>query len=175
MIWCRLINIKILNTPIDNGKTLKDGNRLFGNNKTWKGFIGYIILGTVCTVIWGIICNSSLYLYTRNYFYDNHSNTVFYNVLIGFLLGTAYAVFELPNSFLKRRLGIIEGKTTTGALKWFFVFIDQADSIFGCALVLCLICKLDILLYVECILLGAATHIILNILLYLAHLRKNPF
>ena len=37
-----------------------------------------------------------------------------YNLLIGALLGLFYALFELPNSFLKRRLDIKPGKTIKG-------------------------------------------------------------
>ena len=37
-----LIKLPVLNSllaPVDAGITLKDGKRLFGDNKTWKGFI----------------------------------------------------------------------------------------------------------------------------------------
>ena len=175
MIWCKLPVLNKTRVPIDHGKKLKDENRLFGDNKTWKGFIGYIAFGMICTALWGMICNNVTYLHRHNYFYANHANGIIYNLLIGFLLGLFYALFELPNSFIKRRLGIREGKPPRGIAKLVFVVLDQADSIFGCVLVLAFVYPMTVWFYFGCVLMGAATHIVINVLLYLAHLRKNPF
>ena len=175
MIWCRVPVFKTINKPIDNRKSLRDGNRVFGNNKTWKGFAGYIVFAVICTVVWGLICGNVRYLLQNNYFYVYHENRMPYNLIMGALLGLAYALFELPNSFIKRRLGIEEGKPAKGITKWVFVFFDQADSIFGCVLVLCLVYRMTVPAYFGYVLIGAATHIVINILLYFARLRKNPF
>ncbi len=174
MIWCKTGIMKPAMKPMDMGKNFRDGKRIFGDNKTWKGFIGYLIFDTISTVIWGIVCHSSG-IDHLNYFYINHENTFLFNLMVGFLLGLGYALFELPNSFLKRRLDITPGKTISGAWRIFFVFLDQADSIFGCALVVWLFYDLGIGLYLLYVLVGALTHIIMNVLLYLCRLRKNPF
>ena len=174
MIWCKTGIMKPAMKPMDMGKNFRDGKRIFGDNKTWKGFIGYLIFDTVSTVIWGIVCHSSG-IDHLNYFYINHENTFLFNLMVGFLLGLGYALFELPNSFLKRRLDITPGKTISGAWRIFFIFLDQADSIFGCALVVWLFYDLGIGLYLLYVLVGALTHIIMNVLLYLCRLRKNPF
>ena len=174
MIFCKLGVLKSLQIPMDGGRTLSDGNRIFGENKTWKGFIGYIIWGTVFTVIWGAaIKNTSLC--ALDFFYINNENTFAFNLLVGVLLGFAYALFELPNSFIKRRLGITPGKPAQGITKVIFVFVDQADSIFGCALVVWIFYNLGIWKYIGFVVVGAFTHIIFNMLLYFAHLRKNMF
>jgi len=175
MIWCRTPLLTTLNKPIDNGRFLKDGHRVFGRNKTWKGFTGYVMLAVVCTVVWGLVCRGNASLSQLNYLYAHHENSVAYNVIIGGLLGLAYALFELPNSFVKRRLGIEEGKPAKGVKKWVFVFFDQADSIFGCVLVLCLVYRMTVLEYFGYVLIGAVTHIVINVLLFFASLRKNPF
>ena len=174
MIWCKTGIMKPAMKPMDMGKNFRDGKRIFGDNKTWKGFIGYLIFDTISTVIWGIVCHSSG-IDHLNYFYINHENTFLFNLMVGFLLGLGYALFELPNSFLKRRLDITPGKTISGAWRIFFIFLDQADSIFGCALVVWLFYDLGIGLYLLYVLVGALTHIIMNVLLYLCRLRKNPF
>ena len=161
--------------PIDHGLVLRDGKRLFGDNKTWKGFFGMVVCGGLSQVLWGAVCKSSVTLTDGNALYDVLPNTVFVNLFVGLLFGLAYALFELPNSFLKRRLDITPGKTISGFWKFFFVFLDQADSVFGCALVVWLFYDLGIVLYLAYVLVGALTHIILNVLLYLAKLRKNPF
>ena len=174
MIFCKLGILRFLQIPIDGGRTLSDGNRIFGDNKTWKGFIGYVILGVAFTVLWGAVIKNTG-LNALNFFYINHENKVSFNLMVGVLLGLAYALFELPNSFVKRRIGISPGKPAKGVIKALFVFVDQADSIFGCALVVCLFYNLGILKYLGFVIVGAATHIVFNMLLYFAHLRKNMF
>lgn len=173
-IWCKTKYMKCLQVPMDAGKCLKDGKRLFGDNKTWKGFFGYIIFNIICMVLLGLLCDVSG-IEEYNMFYHGISNTIANNCLIGLLLGLAYAVFELPNSFMKRRLGIVPGKSMTGIKKVFFVFFDQADSIFGCVLVVCIYSSMSLGFYFVYVLVGAVTHIVINMLLYLFKLRKNMF
>ncbi len=174
MIFCKLKILKSMQVPMDGGRVLSDGNRIFGDNKTWKGFLGYLIFGTIFTVIWGFAIRNTA-LNSLDFFYINNENTLTFNMIVGVLLGLAYALFELPNSFVKRRLGITPGKPATGIKKAIFVFVDQADSIFGCALVVWLFYDLGILKYIGFVVVGAVTHIIFNMLLYFAHLRKNMF
>lgn len=175
MAWCKLPILKCIAKPIDNGACLKDKNRIFGDNKTWKGFVGYVLLNTVCLVLWGLICSASPYLSAHNYLYFSNENTLPFNALAGALLGLGYALFELPNSFLKRRLGITPGKPPKRAWKVFFIVLDQADSLFGCVLTVCIFYPMGAALYFAYVAVGAATHIVINMLLYFAHLRKNMF
>ena len=174
MAWCRSDILKAAKRPLDNGKCFFDGKRIFGDNKTWKGVIGYVVFNAVFCVIWGMICKAAS-MESLDFFYVNRENTAAYNVMIGMLLGLAYSVFELPNSFMKRRLGITPGKTVNGFYKAFFVFLDQADSIFGCALVVWMFYDLGIWIYLLYVLIGAVTHIVFNMLLYLAKKQKNMF
>lgn len=163
-----------MQVPMDGGRNLWDGKRIFGDNKTWKGFLGYVILNIICMVLWGFACKG-LSIEAYNYFYQASANTLYHNLLIGFLLGLAYAVFELPNSFIKRRLGIVPGKSLSGFWKVFFVFFDQADSVFGCVLVVCLFAPMSVGFYLLYVFVGAITHIVINMLLYFCKLRKNMF
>lgn len=173
-IFCKTKYLKCLNRPIDGGKKLKDKKRIFGDNKTWKGLFGYIVLNIIFSVLFGYIWNITN-LEKYNFFYMNHENTFLFNVLIGFLLGLGYSLFELPNSFIKRRLDIKPGKTTSGFKKIFFIILDQADSVFGIALVVWLFYPIGIWIYLFYIVLGTVTHLLVNMLLYFLHLRKNMF
>lgn len=173
MIWCKSKILKSINKPMDFGKSLKDGKRIFGDNKTWKGFLGYIILNMIMTIIIGFICMNNEFLQNHNFLYVNKNNTLLYNAIIGAGLGLGYALFELPNSFIKRRLSVVPGKRANGKAKYFFAILDQADSVFGCVLVVCLVYKMSLRMYFSYVLLGTLTHLVLNVLLYLAHLRKN--
>lgn len=176
MLWCKVGICDFLKKPIDFGKTAPDGKRIFGDNKTFKGFVGMIIFGALLSVLWGEILKGNEALNGLNYFYRSRSNTISYNLLIGTLSGFAYALFELPNSFIKRRLDITPGKNDiSGTKRFVFIFLDQADSVFGCVLVVCMFYPLPVWYYFVYVLVGALTHIIMNMLLYFCKLRKNMF
>lgn len=176
MLWCKVSICDFLKKPIDFGKTAPDGKRIFGDNKTFKGFVGMIIFGALLSVLWGEILKGNEALNGLNYFYRSRSNTISYNLLIGTLSGFAYALFELPNSFIKRRLDITPGKNDiSGTKRFVFIFLDQADSVFGCVLVVCMFYPLPVWYYFVYVLVGALTHIIMNMLLYFCKLRKNMF
>lgn len=173
-IFCKsnlFLNLKV---PIDRGKKLKDSKRLFGDNKTIKGFLGYIVFNIIVSIILGVIFNIAK-INNYNFFYTYNDNTILFNLYIGFLLGLFYALFELPNSFIKRRIDIKPGKNPTGKFKLFFIILDQADSVFGVALVVWMFYPLGIKLYLLYIALGVVTHLLINMMLYFLHLRKNMF
>ena len=173
-IFCKSNALKFIKKPIDFNKNFIDHKRIFGDHKTWKGLFGYIFFNIVFAVIF-----SYIWKYTKlehlNFFYINHENNLVYNLLIGFLLGLFYAIFELPNSFLKRRLDIIPGKTIKGKKKILFIILDQADSVFGVALVVWMFYPIGIKIYCLYIILGTITHLLINMMLYFMHLRKNMF
>ena len=174
MVWVRLPLGQGLNVPMDNGRVLKDGRRLFGDHKTWKGFWGMIGIGAVTGILWGIFLKGRD-METLNLFYKGHANTMLWSGLTGALAGFAYALAELPNSFLKRRLDIRPGKNPTGVRKLFFIFLDQADSVIGCLILLRLVYPYDLEFFLVGVGFGAVTHILLNMLLYVLKLRKNLF
>ena len=174
MVFCKSSILSKRQTPIDEKKLFIDGKRIFGDNKTWKGVLGYIVFNISTAILWGLICNYSNLNY-YNFFYIYHENNIIYNFIIGLLLGISYSIFEPPNRFLKRRLNIEPGKTTTGFKKIIFIFLDQADSIFGCCLVVAFFYKMSLEFYLLYVLIGAITHIVLNIILYFMKLRKNMF
>ncbi len=173
-LFCKRNILNALKKPIDNIIKLKDGKRIFGDNKTWKGVVGYILFNIIFSILFGL-----LWKYTKlehlNYFYINNVNTLLFNILIGSLLGLFYALFELPNSFIKRRLDIKPGKSIKGPIKYFFIFLDQADSVIGMALVVWMFYPIGIKVFLLFILIGAATHILINMLLYFLKIRKNMF
>ena len=160
--------------PIDDDKKFVDGRRIFGDSKTVKGFAGYVLFSMIFTVVWGFICAATPYLESHNFFYATHANSVMFNLWIGFLLGFAWALFELPNSFLKRRLNIKSSQGATGAKGVIFAILDQADSIFGVVLVIAIFYPISVMWYFAFVAIGAATHLLFNFLLFAMKLRKRP-
>ncbi len=173
MIFVKLPIIESLKKPIDQGKYLRDGKRLFGENKTWKGFIGMIILGGVSQVIWGAVCSTFPLLEAQNQLIAVHGNSFSLNLSTGLLFGLAYALFELPNSFIKRRAGIQAGKTDKGFKGALFYVIDQIDSLLGVVLCLSMLCHISFLQYWLYILVGFFTHSAVNLILYALRIRRN--
>lgn len=176
-IFCKSKLFLKLKKPIDMGKNFIDKKRILGDHKTWKGFLGYIFFNILTTILWGLLCNICE-LNEFDFLYINYENTILYNMFVGFLLGLAYALFEFPNSFLKRRIGIQPGKelkSNKKFIKAFFVILDQADSVFGTVLVVCLFYNLGVKNYFLYIVVGVITHLVINMLLYLFKQRNNMF
>lgn len=86
----------------------------FGINKTWRGFLFVPIVNAIIVFIIDLFFN----------------NVLLNSFLLGYILGMAYVVAELPNSFLKRRLGIGAG-LSSNRFKYLFYLIDKTDSSFG--------------------------------------------
>jgi len=72
-------------TPMDHGKILKDGSRLFGDGKTWNGFIAGIVIGTIVGYLQG-------------------------RIDVGLALALGAVTGDLLGSFIKRRLHVKHGK-----------------------------------------------------------------
>ena len=159
--------------PMDGGKELKDGKRIFGNNKTWLGFLTMIGCSIVTHVVWGLICRLFTDMQNMNQLYLCYENNLLYNIIVGAIMGVAYMIFELPNSFIKRRLDIPDGKTERGFKGKLFFVIDQLDSMFGVILVLAVASKISLLQYINYVLLGGLTHICVNLVLYKLKIRRN--
>ena len=96
MIFTKTSIYKKYRSPIDCNKKLKDGKRIFGDNKTWIGFFSMIIFGSLSQILWGIVCK--IFFSGRNYLYLNVENTILNNILIGAILGATYE--EVPSDII---------------------------------------------------------------------------
>ena len=108
-----------------------------------------------------------------NDLYVSNDNTIWFNALFGALIGFTYMLFELPNSFIKRRLDIDAGKSGRGIKGIIFFIIDQIDSLVGVMFILYLFTDISIWKYFGYILVGAFTHIAVNGFLCLMKVRKR--
>ncbi|PIZ86077.1 hypothetical protein COX94_01170 [Candidatus Nomurabacteria bacterium CG_4_10_14_0_2_um_filter_33_9] len=98
-----LIKIKYWNTPINENA--------FGKNKTWRGFLGAIVVGTLSYFI----------LVKLNLI--NSVNDSSFVILIGFLFSFGAIGGDLIKSFLKRKISIKPGENW---MPW-----DQIDYVLG--------------------------------------------
>lgn len=110
--------------PIDGGAEL-GGRRLFGDNKTWRG------------VITAVVCSAAFAAFQEHVVGDAVGDLLAVDwatvpaTLFGGLMGLGAMLGELPNSFVKRRIDIPPGKTTTGPLSSLFYVWDQVDLLLG--------------------------------------------
>lgn len=158
--------------PMDGGKVWKDGKRIFGDNKTWIGFGSMVAITAASQMVWGSVCKRKGWNALHD-LYRVRGNNAALNLQYGLLSGLAYAVCELPNSFVKRRVDIRPGKTEQGSLGKLFFVVDQIDSLLGVFLVLKVMSGIGWRRYAQYILVGAGTHVGVNLCLYKLHIRKN--
>ena len=160
--------------PIDMGLTFR-GKPLFGPNKTWRG----LIISTIGAIIFSYFI---YYLYLNYKVFKKISVVDFYKVSplhIGLALGIGTILGELPNSFVKRQIGISAGKHGTGFLGIIFRIFDQIDLLLGVWLLLLFVPgfsvakNTDILIF--SILFALVVHIIIAQIGYYLGMRKNRF
>ena len=89
--------------PIDFGRNFSDGRRIFGENKTFRGFFAGLTIGTAVGLAESAVFN--------------------YPVLLGLVLSLGALLGDLAGAFLKRRFDIPPG----GLLP----VVDQVDFIVG--------------------------------------------
>ncbi|WP_010479275.1 CDP-2,3-bis-(O-geranylgeranyl)-sn-glycerol synthase [Thermococcus zilligii] len=87
--------------PMDGGKTWRDGRRIFGDGKTWRGFFGGVATGTLIGAI--------QYFITPG-FYGSFKTAL----LLAFLLSFGALIGDLVGSFIKRRLDLPRGYPAIG-------------------------------------------------------------
>jgi len=98
-----LIKMKYWNTPI--------GEKVLGKNKTWRGFLGAIIVGTL---FYFILVRLNIIIFPVDL------NLI---IFVGFLFSFGAIGGDLIKSFFKRKIGILAGESW---VPW-----DQIDYILG--------------------------------------------
>lgn len=111
-----------LTRPIDGGQFWR-GRRVFGDNKTWRGPLA-LGFGTglgqaAVAMIWQNTASFHRVFATER--------SVFTWFLFGFAVGFLAMLGELPNSFIKRRLGVQPGQGAGGRAALLFYVLDQID------------------------------------------------
>ena len=103
--------------PIDGGRNLSDGQRIFGDGKTWRGLIG----GTFSGAVLGLLLSLPFDLLGSSSSWSYGSPTVAFAssavLALGALLG------DLVGAFVKRRMHLPRGAKASG--------LDQYDFVVG--------------------------------------------
>jgi CDP-diglyceride synthetase len=119
-----------LKMPADFGMKFR-GKRLFGENKTLRGFIIMPLATWIAVIMIGYVMK----------FFDFESDKALFDYSLSgsykaLVYGLAYPLGELPNSFIKRQLDIGPGGRAHGNLtRMFFNLLDKIDSLLACGIV----------------------------------------
>ena len=137
--------------------------RLFGKNKTIRGFV----LMPLFTILGALLVNG-----VPNKFCLTCDLTNTHFAFIGGVLGFAYVLSELPNSYIKRRLGVPPGGSPT-THAWLFFLADQLDSALGAAIALMLIFHMPVTTALIMLAIVPAIALSVKRLLYIAKLKES--
>jgi CDP-2,3-bis-(O-geranylgeranyl)-sn-glycerol synthase len=133
---------------IDFGKKLPDGKPVFGKNKTFRGFLAGLAVGTVAGLA--------------------ESKAFNYPIMSGLLLSLGALFGDLAGAFLKRRLNIPPG----GLLP----VVDQLDFILGAILFsLLLSIAWNWELLVTILVITPPIHLLTNFAAFKLRLKSNPW
>ncbi len=149
-------------SPIDGGRTYRDGRRIFGDGKTWRGLAAGIAIGIVVGLIqiWGRVAAGLTMLPELT-------------VLVVVLLSVGALLGDLVKSFVKRRLGKDRGAP--------WLIADQYDFVAGAFILLLLfqygwvVTTITPLILFWIIVITPLLHRLVNILGYMMGVKDVPW
>jgi CDP-2,3-bis-(O-geranylgeranyl)-sn-glycerol synthase len=108
--------------PVDFGKTWRDGRRILGDGKTWRGLLSGTFLGM--TAGFGLVVAAE-FIATTEYGFLGLSDFGRFPVMIPIMFSLCFGalVGDMAESFVKRRIGKQRGEDWIG--------FDQLDFIVG--------------------------------------------
>ena len=161
-LWLRSRFSRRFAQPVDRGATWR-GRRIFGDNKTWKGFV--VMIPAVGISFLAVRCFYALH---TSWFDQLWPYSLPIYLLLGCTAGLGYALGELPNSFIKRQLDIQPGQIASSRLgEWVNFCIDQIDSVVGALLALLPFVHIPWQTALAILLTGPVVHWLFNIVLKL--------
>jgi CDP-2,3-bis-(O-geranylgeranyl)-sn-glycerol synthase len=162
IVWLRWATADALLFPVDFGKRIR-GRRLFGDNKRLRGFI---VLPLAAAGTFALVAAFRQDLPAT---IDSHlwNFPVRQFARIGFVAGLAFMLAELPNSFLKRQLGLASGEVPrSGFSRIACLLLDRFDSAFGMLLAVSLMAPVPPLAWLWVLLIGPGAHALFSALLF---------
>jgi CDP-2,3-bis-(O-geranylgeranyl)-sn-glycerol synthase len=133
--------------PLDFGKNFVDGRRVFGTNKTFRGFFFGLAIGILVGMV-------ELFLFG-------------YPVLFVFLSPLGALVGDLTGAFLKRRLNIPPG----GLLP----VVDQVDFVIGALVFTLPLQIISLEVAIAMLIITPPIHLLTNFAAYKLKLKSNPW
>lgn len=148
-------------TPIDLGRKWFDGKPIFGSHKTIRGFAVGVTAGTLTGLAQEFVLHSVAP--------PDFVLPFQFSVIVGFVVSLGALLGDLAHSFVKRRINIAEGAPLPVA--------DQLDFVVGAILLSFLAPPphLNVLTIVIILVITLPTHLLTNVIAYLAGVKKTPW
>src|SRR3954454_18450519 len=154
-----------LDRPIDGGRTLR-GRRLFGDNKSWRGAL----------VMSGGVFGATLGLHRAAWYRERLPTQVreLPPTLLGALLALGTVAGELPNSLMKRQLGVAPGGQRMSPAGIALSLLDQGDFVLAIWLLLAPLWRMSPRQALDAFATVAAIHSGVNVVGYAIGARTSP-
>lgn len=143
--------------PIDCGKKLGDGRRILGAGKTFRGLAMALAMGTAAGATEGVLLYGTWL----------SLGGIEFHVVLGFLLAAGAMMGDMVASFLKRRIGYMQGQLLP--------LVDQLDFVAGALIFGSLLYFPSAEMVIVLIIVTPILHLFLNVLGYLLKMKKVPW
>jgi hypothetical protein len=159
--WLALPMSRRLAIPLDGGRSFH-GRRLLGANKTLRGFVIMVpAAGVSFAMIAGVLGGLQRGLAGL---WPGSSATY---ALLGMWAGFGFMLGELPNSFVKRQLGVAPGHAAKAVhTRPLFLVLDRVDSILGMLLALAIVVPVPWLTCAYVLIVGPPLHASFSMVLF---------
>jgi hypothetical protein len=144
--------------PLDGHRTFR-GRPLFGANKTARGFVVMLPATSVAFIAvggWLVLAGRAVWAF----------GPLGYAAL-GLVAGVGFMAGELPNSFVKRQLGIAPGAPAKGAIAGpVFFLLDRLDSLLGMLIALTAVVPVPLWTIVYVLVVGPLLHGVFSVVTF---------
>jgi hypothetical protein len=157
-LWLKNRYSQMLAIPLDGGRMFR-GRPIFGENKTLRGFVVMIPAAALAFATVAVLISLP---------YGMPPATVWQLTPAGYALLGAWAGFgfmagELPNSFVKRQLGISPGQApASGLTKTICFAVDHLDSIVGMLAAVTVVVPTSWKIWLCVLVLGPSIHLLFS-------------
>lgn len=161
--------LSFLKSRVDRSYEVR-GRPLFGANKTFRGIVAVgigtaILLGLQTTVLHRLPSVRAIELFD----YGRVNGW-----LLGFAVGAAAMIAELPNSFLKRQLDVGPGQAAQGPIGAVLYVLDQIDVLLGAWPVFGLVLDVKVAWIVWSVIIVIVMHQVLTTVTQALGMRASP-
>lgn len=156
--------------PLDFGKSFR-GKRIFGEHKTLRGIIVFVPLAsTAFFLLHQLVIGLDLEVA-----YSLWELTPSGYAVLGLVAGLGFMLGELPNSFVKRQLGIPPGEMAAGRTGQMLQRLcDRLDSTIGLLIAMSLLVEIPWQMWAYLIVAGPAVHFVFSTILTRLALKGVP-
>jgi CDP-2,3-bis-(O-geranylgeranyl)-sn-glycerol synthase len=155
-----------LAVPLDGGATFR-GRRVFGDHKTVRGLVVMVPAAAAAFVLLAVLAGDAVRAWLWPLSLPSYA-------VLGAWAGLGFMLGELPNSFLKRQVGIAPGAAGSSPLAAAVHFcLDRIDSGVGMLAALALVVEVPWLTWVYVLALGPFVHWSFSVVMFRLGLKQR--